>query len=91
MGNRMILLKRLDNNETAYPSIIVEMSADDVCSIHNGLCELAKNDKKYMENALAFTNLYEMLHHGHLTDFGIYKNAKYFHETDDFSNWEQEG
>lgn len=83
----MVLLKELQSNGRFGGDVTVHLDADDVCNLHNGLCLLAKQDERYEEMALAFTNIYEMLHHGHLTDFGIYKNAKYFKRHDDFSKW----
>lgn len=86
----MVLLKELTSNNSYGGYVTVQLDAADVCELHNGLCELAKQDERYEEMALAFTNIYEMLHHGHLTDFGIYKNAKYFKKHDDFLNWGDE-
>lgn len=84
----MVLLKELSCNNSYGGDVTVHLDAADVCNLHNGLCKLAKQDDRYEDIALAFTNIYEMLHHGHLTDFGIYKNAKYFRKHDDFSRWD---
>lgn len=86
----MILLKELSNNRVNYPTVIVEIDADSVCDLHNILCKVAKDEHRFDELALELTNIYEMLHHGHLTDFGIYKNAKYFKSHDSFSNYGDE-
>ena len=87
----MVLLKELTNNNSYGGDVTVHLDATDVCELHKGLCKLAKQDERYEEMALAFTNIYEMLHHGHLTDFGIYQNAKYFVKHDAFfSNWDEE-
>lgn len=84
----MILLKELSNNETNYPTVTLELDYTAVCDIHNILCEAEKEKSCYEELSLKFTNIFEMLKHGFITDFEIYKNAKYFKEHDSFANWE---
>lgn len=83
----MVLLKSLDNNKTNHPTVTVELDYNAVCDIHNCLCEASKSKEFCEEIALDFTNIFEMLKHGRVTDFGIYQNAKYFKKHDDFSNW----
>lgn len=83
-----VYLKDLSNNKTNYPTVTVELDYTAVCDIHNALCAYEKEYPYSKELALDFTNIFEMLKHGHLTDFGVYKNACYFRDTDTFENWE---
>ena len=85
----MVLLKELSNNKTSHPTVTLELDYNAVCDLHNILCEAAKNktSEAYDTLALEFTNIFEMMKHGFLTDFGIYKNAKYFDKYNSFDNY----
>lgn len=82
----MIVLKELSKRTN---TVTLELTADDVCELHNLTAEAAKKDpKRYDGLDLTLTNIYEMLHHGFITDFGTYRNADYFRRHDCFANWE---
>lgn len=80
----MVLLKKLENG-----FITIEMSIDDLCELHNALHYARKvKPERFEVLDLAITNLYEMAHHGFITDFGRYKNYKYGKNHNEFESWE---
>lgn len=79
----MVILKELSNNY-----VTLQLDYKTVCTLHNLLCKAEKEKTNYDTLSLEFTNIFEMLKHGFITDLGIYKNAKYFREHDSFEHWE---
>lgn len=82
----MISLKGLDGK-----LVIVQMTTDDLCDLHNALYYASKvKPGRFDLISLTLSNLYEMIHHGFLTDFGRFKNYEYVKMNKEFVGFEQE-
>lgn len=81
----MIALKNLQTNPSK--KVTIEIDESTLCDLHNIVYNAARENSKYEALDLEVANIYEMLHNGCITDFGIYKNAKYFVNHDSFENW----
>lgn len=84
----MIVLKKLDAENPNFSTVTIKLDYQTVCDLNNILAKASKENNKYDTLSLEFSNLFEMLKHGFLTDFGIYKNAKYFKDHDKWFSWE---
>lgn len=82
----MILLKEL-KRDGKFCRVTVDIDSDTLCDLNNIVFLASKETSRYDELALSLVNLYEMVHHGRITDFGTYKNAKYFRLHDSWENW----
>lgn len=83
----MVLLKKLNAENPKFSTITVEMDYQTLCDLNNILCKVREENDRYDKLSLEFGNLFEMLKHGFLTDFGIYKNARYFRDHEKWETW----
>lgn len=84
----MIVLKKLDAENPNFSTVTIKLNYQTVCDLNNILAKAREENNKYDALSLEFSNLFEMLKHGFLTDFGIYKNARYFKDHDKWESWE---
>lgn len=72
----MITLKEMDEG-----FVTIQMSKDDLSLLNNIVYEGSKYIQRKTEKLdlmqLTLHNLYEMVHHGFITDFGRVKNAEF--------------
>lgn len=85
----MVLLKKLDAENPKFSTVTITMDYQALCDLNNILAKVREENDRYDTLSLEFSNLFEMLKHGFLTDFGIYKNARYFKNHGKWENWEE--